>query len=194
MGDSYPLRHAVHGTTGLAYYGCPPLRSTTFTANYHYEVSEIETWNGQLRAWNLVEPSAALTTFFPVEFTTILAGKPLPWPDFSKHINGSYYDVWTRSVVPERALFANQLRILPFREIVNQFDTPFDRTIYVEQKDSGDFQLAEADLTKAAHTMRDWNNQGDMITFTVQAQSDVFVMTPTMFQSGWSGLSNGKTL
>ncbi len=64
----------------------------------------------------------------------------------------------------------------------------------MEQKDSVDFQLAEADLTRAAHTMHDWNNQGDTITFTVQAQSDVFVMTPTMFQLGWSGLSNGQAL
>lgn len=194
MGDSYPLWHAVHGTTGLAYYGCPPLRSTTFTANYHHEELEIETWNGRLMAWNLVEPSAALTTYFPVEFTTILAGKPLPWPGFSKLIDGSYYDVWTRSVVPERALFANQLRILPFREIVDQFDIPFDRTIYVEQEDAGDFQLAETVLPSAPHAMRDWNNQGDMITFTVQTQTDVFVMTPTMFQLGWSGLSNGQAL
>ena len=77
---------------------------------------------------------------------------------------------------------------------MDQSDTPFERTIYVEQKDAGDFQLAEADLSRAAHTMRDWQNQGDMITFTVQAQSDVFVMTPTLFQLGWSGLSNGQAL
>ena len=77
---------------------------------------------------------------------------------------------------------------------MDQFDTPFERTIYVEQKDAGDFQLAEADLTRTAHTMGDWNNEGDMITFTVQAQSEVFVMTPTMFQLGWSGLSNGQAL
>ncbi len=61
---------------------------------------------------------------------------------------------------------------------MDQFDTPFERTIYVEQKDYRDFQLAAADLSRAAHTMRNWNNQGDMITFTVQAQCDVFVMTP----------------
>lgn len=123
-----------------------------------------------------------------------MAGKPLPWPGFIKLIDGTNYDVWIRSVDPDRALFANRLRIRPFREIVDQFDIPFDRTIYVEQKDSRDFQLAEANLTRAAHTMRDWNNQGDTITFTVQTQSDVFVMTPTMFQLGWSGLSNGQAL
>ena len=194
MGDSYPLWHAVHGTTGLEHYGCPPLRSVTFTANYHHTVSEIETFHIRYLARNLREPSAALTTYFPVEFTTIMAGKPLLWPDFSKLIGGTYYDVWIRSVDPKRALFANQLRILPLREIVDQFDIPFEGTIYVEQEDSGDFQLAEADLTRAAHTMRDWNNQGDTITFTVQTQSDVFVMTPTMFQLGWSGLSNGQAL
>ena len=134
-------------------------------------------------AWNLVKPSAALTTYLPVEFTTILTGNTLPWPDFNKHIDGDYYDVWTRSNVPERTLFANQLRILPFRDIVEQFDIAFDHTIYVEPKDAGEFQLAKVDLIRAAHTTRDWNNQGDAITFTVQTQGDVFVMTPTMFQS-----------
>ena len=194
MGDSYPLWHAVHGTTGLEHYGCPPLRSSTFMAIYHHAASEIETSHLQYLARNFMEPSAALTTYFPVNFTTILAGKPLPWPGFIKLIDGTNYDVWIRSVDPDRALFANRLRIRPFREIVDQFDLPFDRTIYVEQKDSRDFQLAEANLTRAAHTMRDWNNQGDTITFTVQTQSDVFVMTPTMFQLGWSGLSNGQAL
>ena len=145
-------------------------------------------------AWNLVKPSAALTTYFPAEFTTILAGNTLPWPNFNKHIDGDYYDVWTRSNVPERTLFANQLRILPFRDIVEQFDITFDHTIYVEPKDAGNFQLAKVDLIRAAHTMRDWNNQGDAITFTVQAQSDVLVMTPTMFQLGWRGRSNGQAL
>lgn len=194
MGQSYPLWHGVHSTTGLEHYGCPPLRSATFMAHYHRDASEVPIASGRLIPSNLVEPSAALTTYFPVDFTTILAGKPLPWPDFSKLIDGTHYDVWIRSVNPERALFANQLRILPFREIVDQFDIPFDRTIYVEQKDSRDFQLAEAVLPRAPHTVRDWNNQGDTITFTVQTQTDVFVMTPTMFQLGWSGLSNGQAL
>ena len=194
MGDSYPLWHAVHGTTGLARYGCPPLRSSTFISNYHHAVSELETYHGQLMAWNLVKPSAALTTYLPVEFTTILTGNTLPWPDFNKHIDGDYYDVWTRSNVPERTLFANQLRILPFRDIVEQFDIAFNHTIYVEPKDAGEFQLAKVDLIRAAHTMRDWNNQGDTITFTVQTQGDVFVMTPTMFQLGWRGRTNGQAL
>ena len=194
MGDYYPLWHAVHGTTGLAYHGCPPLRSTTFVSNYHHAESEIETFNGRLLAWNLVKPSAALTTYFPAEFTTILAGNTLPWPDFNKHIDGDYYDVWTRSNVPERTLFADQLRILPFRDIVEQFDIAFDHTIYVEPKDAGDFQLSKVDLIRAAYTTRDWNNQGDTITLTVQAESDVFVMTPTMFQLGWRGRSNGQAL
>ena len=145
-------------------------------------------------AWNLVKPSAALTTYFPAEFTTILAGNTLPWPDFNKHIDGDYYDVWTRSNVPERTLFANQLRILPFRDIVEQFDIAFDHTIYVESKDAEEFQLAKVDLIRAAHTTRDWNNQGDAITFTVQTDSEVFVMTPTMFQLGWRGRSNGQAL
>lgn len=193
MGNSYPSWHAVHGTTGSHLLGCPPLRSSTFLANYHHNPPQFDSIS-RFSAHYIEDPSAALTTYFPVEFTTILAGKPLPWPGFSKLINGSYYDVWTRSVVPERALFANQLRVLPFREIVDQFDIPFDRTIYVEQKDAGDFQLAETVLPSAPHAMRDWNNQGDIITFTVQTQTDVFVMTPTMFQLGWSGLSNGQAL
>lgn len=194
MGDTYPLWHAVHGTTGLAYYGCPPLRSTTFTANYHHAVSEIETYNGRLTAWNLVKPSAALTTYFPAEFTTVLKGNTLPWPDFSKLIEGTYYDVWIRSNISGRALFANQLRILPFRDIVEQFDTAFDHIIYVEPKDAGAFELTESDLNLTVHTMSNWNNQGDAITFTVRTQGDVFVMTPTMFQLGWQGRSNGQAL
>ena len=42
--------------------------------------------------------------------------------------------------------------------------------------------------------MRDWNNQGDKITFTVLTQDEVFVMTPTMFQLGWQGRSSGQAL
>ena len=77
---------------------------------------------------------------------------------------------------------------------MKQFDIAFQHTIYVEPKDAGEFQLTKVDLIRAAHTTRDWNNQGDAITFTVQTQSDVFVMTPTMFQLGWRGRSNGQTL
>ena len=193
MGDTYPLWHGVHGTTGLQHYGCPPLRSATFAGNYHHAVPEIDI-HGRLVPRYLMKPSAAMTTYFPAEFTTILAGNTLPWPDFKKHIAGDYYDVWTRSNIPERTLFANQLRILPFRDIVKQFDIAFEHTIYVEPKDSREFQLTKVDLLRAAHTTRDWNNQGDAITFTVQTQSDVFVMTPTMFQLGWRGRSNGQAL
>lgn len=77
---------------------------------------------------------------------------------------------------------------------MEQFDIAFDHTIYVEPKDAGDFQLSKVDLIRAAYTTRDWNNQGETITFTVQAESDVFVMTPTMFQLGWRGRSNGQAL
>ena len=77
---------------------------------------------------------------------------------------------------------------------MEQFDIAFDHTIYVEPKDAGDFQLSKVDFIRAAYTTRDWNNQGDTITFTVQAESDVFVMTPTMFQFGWRGRSNGQAL
>ena len=84
---------------------------------------DIETYQGRLMAWELAKPSAALTTYFPAEFTTILSGDILPWPEFTKLVDGTYYDIWTRSKVPERALFANRISVLPFREIVEQFDT-----------------------------------------------------------------------
>ena len=194
MGDTYPQWHAVHSTGGLAYYGCPPLRSTTFVANYHHATTKIETYQGRLMAWDLAKPSAALTTYFPAEFTTVLSGDILPWPEFTKIVNGTYYDIWTRSKVPERALFANRISVLPFREIVEQFDTAFDHTIYVEPRDAGNYQIAEFELNPSVHAMRDWNNQGDKITFTVLTQDEVFVMTPTMFQLGWQGRSNGQAL
>jgi len=194
MGYTYPEWHGVHSTGGLAYYGCSPLRSTTFVANYHHATTDIETYAGRLIAWNLDKPSAALTTYFPVEFTTILKGSILPWPDFSKVIEGTYYDIWTRSKVPQRALFANRISVLPFREIVEQFDTVFDHTIYVESRDAGNYQIAELELNPSVQAMRDWNNQGDKITFTVLTQDEVFVMTPTMFQIGWQGRSNGQAL
>ena len=197
MGHTYPLWHAVHGTTGLAYLGCYPQRSALFTANYHHPASEAEkqaNLQKPLLAFNLEKPSAALTTYFPAEFTTILKGSTLPWPDFSKLIEGTYYDIWTRSKVPERALFANRISVLPFREIVEAFDTAFDHTIYVEPRDAGNYQTTESELTPSVHAMRDWNNQGDKITFTVLTQDEVFVMTPTMFQQGWQGRSNGQAL
>ncbi len=74
------------------------------------------------------------------------------------------------------------------------FDTAFDHTIYVEPRDAGNYQIAEFELNPSVHAMRDWNNQGDKITFTVRTQEEVFVMTPTMFQQGWQGRSNGQAL
>ena len=82
----------------------------------------------------------------------------------------------------------------PFREIAETFDTAFNHTIYVEPPDAGNYQIAEFELNPSVHAMRDWNNQGDKITFTVLAQNEVFVMTPTMFQLGWHGRSNGQAL
>ena len=77
---------------------------------------------------------------------------------------------------------------------MEQFDTAFDHTIYVEPQDAGNYQIAELELNPSVQAMRDWNNQGDQITFTVLAQNEVFVMTPTMFQLGWQDRSNGQAL
>ena len=82
----------------------------------------------------------------------------------------------------------------PFREIVETFDIAFDNTIYVETRDAGNYQITEFKLNPSVQAMRDWNNQGDKITFTVLTQDEVFVMTPTMFQLGWQCRHNRHSL
>ncbi len=77
---------------------------------------------------------------------------------------------------------------------MEQFDTAFNHTIYVEPSDAGNYQIAEFELNPSVHAMRDWNNQGDKITFTVLTQDEVFVMTPTMFQLGWQCRHNRHSL
>lgn len=194
MQGVYPLSHGVHAITGLAYTACHPIRSTSFGVAYHYSGSTNYYNYGDPIMFALLTPSAALTTYFPVEFTTILHGNPLSWPGFTKTVSGTNYDVWERTSAPAHVLFANHLKILPFQKIVEQFDVPFSQAVFVEEKDAAQFGVAEIVLAPAQTSVTDWRDGQGVITFNVQAQGETFAMIPTMYRHGWRAWNNGVAL
>jgi hypothetical protein len=184
MGQTYGLEYGVYGTTG--FYACAPIRFYKFMAAYH---------NGSpipVIDFRIFKPSQALTTYFPIEFTTIRHGQPLPWQGFIKTVDGDRYDIYRRQYAPTEILFAHALKILSFPKIIKQFDTPFDQTIAVEDQDAIHFRLKEITLPLSRPSYGNLQNHQDKISFKVHTDHETLVMVPIMYQNGWKAWDNGK--
>lgn len=191
MTHNYDLLFEVNGVNG--FLNIPPKRFSNFLNAYHQETY----WTKNLPAYKyrLQATPAALTTHFPVELTTVEKGTTLPWPNFSKAIDGAKYDVWTRDTPPPQVQFAHQIKVVSFRELITAFDRSYDQIIYMTSEDANKYfpQQMKISADSKKSTYRNFNRvRPDFLTFEVNAADNVFVLLPEMFQAGWQLRVDGQ--
>lgn len=190
MTHNYDLLFGVHGVNG--FLNIPPKRFNDFTNAYHKEIY----WNKNKTdyKYSFGATPAALTTHFPVEFTTVKKGTALPWPLFQKAVSGAEYDVWLRQGPAPRVKFAGQLKVVPFRELIDSFDRPFNGVVYMTQADFSKFQPQVGSLSdpRQARYKNFQQLRSDHWSFDVESAGPVLVLLPEMFQEGWRLKIDGK--
>ncbi len=193
MNDCFNLLYSVHGTAG--FFACPPYRFNKFMATYHND-KLAHFLAGNVMQYYILRPSSNLTTYFPVEFTTIKKGETLPWKGFAKKITGERFDIWERLVAVPKMYFARQLHVVPYAQIIKNFDRPFNRTILIDADDAARFGLADVRLSDMPNASPGYANfrrpRGDRVTFDVKTSGDQFVFFPEMYQKGWRILLDGQ--
>lgn len=191
MCHNYSLMYGIKSTCG--FLAVPP---------YRYE-KYLRFFNKQTLGPSLFDfghvypPPASVTTYFPAEFTSIKKGRNPRWPGFKKVIDGEKYDMWERSISPSRVIFADQLIIRKFEEIMTVMGTdPLKSTLAVEEKDARVRNIYETQLSKLNSSQVNYTNfkqvRDDALSFDVKTKGKVFVMVPEMFQSGWELIVNGR--
>ncbi len=184
MRHNYNLLFGVDGVDG--YLNIAPKRFGNFLNAYHsqtYWTKNVPTYKYRLQ----VTP-AALVIHFPVEFTTIGKGMILPWPGFSKVVDGAKYDVWASDFPVKQVKFAKEIKIVSFRQLIETFDRPYDGIIYMTKEDADLYKppvLAQPpDLTQTMYKNFKMLRP-DFLTFDVSSVDDVFVILPQIYQAGW---------
>lgn len=193
MRDNYSLLYGVHGIT--SFLDVPPERISKFSVAYHHETGDITQWKASILTFR--NPSDPLNTYFPVTFTTVEHGQPLPYTGFVKQVSGREHDIWTREVKPPPVRFAHQVSVVDFKTLIKKFDTPFKDTLWIDRDDAGEFVLQETVLSKGreAPSYRDYQRpRGDRIQFTIDAPEETFVVLGDMFQKGWNIHADGKKI
>ncbi len=184
MVHNYDLLFDVDGVNG--FLNIPPKRFSNFLNAYHSQIYWVK--NAPAFKYCLKATPPALVTHFPVEFTTVGKGMNLPWPGFSKVVDGAKYDVWTRDAPVELVKFAREIKVVSFREVIEAFDRPYDGIIYMTAEDSAVYrpdalaQPRDLKQTTYGHFKR---QRPDFWTFKVNAADDVFVLLPEIYQKGW---------
>ena len=184
MMHNYDLLFDVDGVNG--FLNIPPKRFNNFMNAYHKKTNGSK--NTIDYKYDFGATPASLTTYFPVEFTTVGKGMNLPWPGFSKVVDGTNLDVWKRDVPVERVKFSDQIQVVSFRELIDSFDRPYHGTIYMTAEDWHRFlprtldNVANFNKTKYRNFLE---KHRDYFTFDVSAASDVYVLVPEIYQAGW---------
>ncbi len=193
MSNNYDLIYGIRGISG--YMSIAALRLNRFISRYH--VSEPDPKEMLHYKLLIPNPSEVITSYFPVDFTTIEKNKELPWKNFVKKVTGNKYDIWVREQENNQVLFANSLECASLSHIVKQFETvPFTDALFVEEKDCQDFKLRRVlppniNYEPSSHFGFS-QKKGDHIFFGVSGTSEIFATIPQMYQTGWRGYIDGK--
>ena len=191
MTHNYDLVYEVDGLQG--FLNCPPKRLSNFINAFHNNIY----WTKNSPAYKFTWKSTpgSLATYFPIEFTSIAKGTPLPWPGFSKKIDGQAYDMWVRDVLMAPVRFAKEIKVVAYRELVDSFDRPNEGIIYMTQEDMARYnppalestpRLKETTYKNFARLTKDY------WTFDVESSEEVYVVLPDMFQAGWRLKIDGR--
>ncbi len=193
MSHNLNLLYNVEGTAG--FLQIPPKRFNQFMAAYHNEkLKTQEFW--WVPKYTVVDPSGALASRFPVDFTTIKKDQNLDWPGFVKKVSGKNFDVWEKEGPPARVYFADTLQIAEFDQVIAGYDEPFGHVMHVTKKDANAFGIAASELTafkKDKPQSSDFVRlAGAKVRFKAHSLTEVFMMVPEIFQNGWHVIVDGK--
>jgi hypothetical protein len=191
MIHNYNLLFGVHGVSGNLPLG--PYRLFKFLAHYHSQrPQDLAFW--PVQNVHVLAPSEGLISYFPVDFTTVNRGAELPWGGFVRKVEGQEFDIWVRQDPAPQVLFARQVRIAGFDDIIRQFDRPFDGTILVAPEDARAHQVRETSLPPARVSYSDFRRgrSADYLRTRISAAGETFVMIPEMFRKGWQVFADGK--
>ncbi len=190
MSRNYNLVYGVRGTAG--FFAVPPYRFNRFIAHYHEPRREF--W--PMFQYALKDPSAALVTYFPVDFTTVEKGKPLPWKGFQKEISGEQYDIWVSKIKNEPVHFANEIKCISFEEIIQKLDTvPFSKTLFVDREDCKALGLKEKTFKKTASDYKNYvRKREDQIQFQISTTEETLVVLSDLYQKGWQVRLDGSQI
>lgn len=191
MDHNYNLRHEVAGLNG--YMCIPSRRFNAFMNRFHNERFRLKFSSAQKYA--LSATPASLTTYWPVNFTTIYHGQTLPWPGFKKIIDGQVLDIWINPSPVPRARPAHALTVTGLDQIIEHYDQPWSSIIYVETKDAGRFGLKSKSINRPdpAAAVSQWREtRPGQLSFEVSSNSGTWVMVSDMFQQGWEAFIDGR--
>ncbi|MCB9771480.1 MAG: YfhO family protein [Candidatus Omnitrophica bacterium] len=185
-GHNYNLLYDVAGTSG--FLQLPSKRFNQFMASYHNDrMKTKEFW--WMPKYKVSTPASAIATRFPVDFTMIQLGTDLPWSGFQKEINGDNFDVWVREAPAPRVLFATTLLVENFDSVIKAFDVPFAGVMRVTSEDAAIFNVDEKVFPNSSKDKPQYSDfvqvRGDELTFKTNSATEIFVMVPEIFQSGW---------
>lgn len=194
MKEDYNLHYGVHGTNGRL--SLPSRRYRDFLIQYHNDVY-LDSYISCCQISDIIKPSEALTTYFPVDFTTTLKNDPLPWKSFKKVVEGEKYDVWVRRSETQEVLFGNEIKVKSLTDVIHSFDVPYAQTILVEENDALVHNIKDTLLPKNK-TIPQYENftftKQNHIRFSVKTSSETFVVVPQLFQDGWQVFVDGQSV
>jgi len=191
--NNFNLLYQVDGTAG--FLQVPPLRLNQFMASYHSDRRHTlkEWW---VTKYMIKDPRYAISSRFPVDFTTVVKGRDLQWPGFSKKVVGQSYDIWEREALTERVYFASELKLIDFETMISIFDSPRGAVIHVLKDDAERFRLQNQAIVGKNDQKSEYaaftTPRADRIQFEIAAPYDTFVVVPEIFQSGWEVRIDGK--
>ncbi len=193
VSHNFNLLYNVRGTSG--FLQVPPKRFNQFMAAYHNQLIEKKEFRW-VPKYMIINPSSALATRFPVDFTTVRKDCLLNWSGFEKKISGKNFDIWERNGSTEHVYFADTLVVQEYAKIVAAYDEPFGHVVRVEKKDASVFCVTEKKLLsfkKDKTTGYDFiSRSADEMVFKISSSSDIFVIVPEIFQPGWKVFVDGK--
>lgn len=194
MGANYNLLYGVRGISG--YLGVPNYRLRKFQASYHKSSYFKEKFWASPGDTQIESPSGNLSTYFPVDFTTVAKGADLPWVRFKKEIDGDVYDIWVNQAPPEAVRLADRIEVLKYEVFLQKLDeVPAGQTIFVVEEDAQKFSLKNGALADRRGPVRKILNftrpHQDRFQFELTAGEDSYVVFPEIFSRGWKVVVDG---
>lgn len=189
VSDHYNLLYGVRGLGRVL--PIPSHRFAKFQQAYNHETDEK---SPALATYYLIGPTAALSTYFPVDFTLIEHGKELDWPGFKKTVAGNECDVWENTKPSWKLRLPVRAEALDFDGIVKRMGKePYQDTLYVEDYDAKTFRVPLTSYNGGPRTIADYKElKGDRISFRVSSENGTYVIVPQMFHHGWHAWIDGK--
>ncbi len=194
---NYNLLYGVHGTSG--FLGAAPRRLTRFM--FYYVSQGQNDWrttafSGKLTKFGAFgNPTpAALTTYFPADFTLVPKAQTLDWPGFAKTVFGDVYDVYERQQPAALLHVARQLKVVDFFDLVEKFNVPRADTVFVAREDARLLNIEDKEFVCFSDPeIRNFQRpSADNISFESFSREPFYAIIPESYSPGWRVKMDGK--